>query len=185
MLSKIYKELRDKMDKTVATLKDEMATIRTGRANPAILDRVRVDYYGTPTEIRQLASISVPDPRTLMIAPWDKGALKDIEKAILKSDLGLHPSNDGKVVRLAIPELTEERRLELVKQVKKRGEEKKIVVRNFRREANELVKKEQKDGRITEDESKQGLDRVQKLTDEYVAKIDEVVQHKEEDVMQV
>jgi ribosome recycling factor len=181
VLEKIYKDLREKSDKAVVTLREEMSAIRTGRANPALLDRIKVDYYGTPTELRQMASITVPDPRSLAIQPWDKGALKDIEKAILKSDLGLTPSNDGKLIRLIMPELTQERRNDLVKQVKKKGEEKKIVVRNHRREANEHVKKEQKDGSITEDQGKHGLDRVQHLTDEYVAKIDEVVRHKEED----
>ena len=185
VLKTIYDDLKGKMDKVVAALKEEMGTIRTGRANPALLDRIRVDYYGTPTDLRSMASITVPDPRTLAITPWDKGALKEIEKAILKSDLGLTPNNDGKLIRLMIPELTQDRRNDLVKQVRKKGEEKKIQVRNLRREGNEAVKKEQKDGRVTEDEEKQGLDRVQRMTDEFVVKLDEVVRHKEEDVMQV
>jgi len=185
VLKKVYDDLKDKMDKAVSSLKDEMGTIRTGRANPALLDRIRVDYFGTPTDLRQMASITVPDPRTLAIQPWDKTALKEIEKAILKSDLGLNPNNDGKLIRLTIPELTQERRSDLVKQVKKKGEEKKIHMRNFRREANEVIKKEQKDGRLTEDDSKHGLDHVQKMTDEYIVKLDQVVKHKEDDVMQV
>jgi ribosome recycling factor len=184
-LEKTYKELKDKFDKALAALKEEMGSIRTGRANPALLDRIRIDYFGTPTDLRQVASISVPDPRTLAIQPWDKTVIKDIEKAILKSDLGLNPTNDGKLIRLTIPEPTEQRRNDLVKQVKKKGEDKKVIVRNHRREANEVVKKDQKDGTITEDQSKHGLDHVQKMTDQCVAKIDEIVKHKEEDILQV
>lgn len=184
-LDKVYKDLKDKMEKTVAGLRDEMGTIRTGRANPALLDRVKVEYYGTPTDLRALASITVPDPRTLLIAPRDKSAMKDIEKAIQRSDLGLTPNNDGKVIRLSLPELTQERRQELAKTVKKKGEDKKIILRNYRREANDQVKKDQKDGAITEDQCKKGTDQVQKILDQYIAKIDEVVKHKEEDVLSV
>lgn len=184
-LEKVYKELKDKMEKAVAALRDEMGTIRTGRANPALLDRVKVEYYGAPTDLRALASITIPDPRTLLIAPRDKGAMKDIEKAIQRSDLGLTPNNDGKVIRLSLPELTQERRQELAKTVKKKGEDKKIMMRNYRREANDQVKKDQKDGAITEDQAKKGIDQVQKLLDQYVAKVDEVVKHKEEDVLSV
>jgi ribosome recycling factor len=184
-LEKVYKDMKDKMEKALAALRDEMGTIRTGRANPALLDRVKVEYYGTPTDLRARAAITVPDPRTLLIAPRDKGAMKDIEKAIQKSDLGLTPNNDGKVIRLSLPELTQERRQDLAKSVKKKGEEKKIILRNFRREANDQVKKDQKDGALTEDQSKKGQDQVQKLLDQYIAKIDEVIKHKEEDVLSV
>lgn len=184
-LDKVYKDSQDKMEKAVASLKEEMGTIRTGRASPALLDRIKVDYYGAPTDLRALASVTVPDPRTIMIVPRDKSATKEIEKAIQKSDLGLTPNNDGKAIRLSLPELTQDRRQDLVKQVKKKGEDKKVIVRNYRREANDQIKKDQKDGKVTEDQSKQGLDKIQKLTDSYISKIDEVVKHKEEDVLSV
>jgi ribosome recycling factor len=184
-LDKVYKDIKDKMEKALLSLKDEMGTIRTGRASPALLDRIKVEYYGAPTDLRQLASVTVPDPRTIMIVPRDKSATKDIEKAIQKSDLGLTPNNDGKAIRLSLPELTQERRQDLVKQVKKKGEDKKIILRNFRREANDQVKKDQKDGAITEDQQKHGLDQVQKLLDQYISKIDEIIKHKEEDVLSV
>ena len=185
VLDDIYKELKEKMEKAVVALKDEMGGIRTGRANPAILERIKVDYYGTPTDIRQMAQITIPDPHSLALQPYDKSALKDIEKAIQKSDLGITPSNDGKLMRLTLPQLTSERRQELVKQVRKKGEDKKIVLRNHRREANETVKKEQKDGALTEDQAKHALDQVQKMTDQFIAKIDDVIRHKETDVTTV
>ena len=184
-LDKIYKDLKDKSEKALASLKEEMGTIRTGRASPAMLDRIKVDYYGAPTDLRALASVTVPDPRTIMIVPRDKSATKDIEKAIQKSDLGLTPNNDGKAIRLSLPELTQQRRQELVKTVKKKGEEKKIILRNFRREANDQVKKDQKDSAITEDQSKHAQTEIQKVLDQYIAKVDEVVKHKEEDVLSV
>lgn len=184
-LDSIYKDMQEKMEKAVASLKEEMGTIRTGRANPALLDRIKVDYYGAPTDLRALASVTVPDPRTIMIVPRDKSATKDIEKAIQKSDLGLTPNNDGKAITLKLPELTQDRRQDLVKSVKKKGEDKKIILRNYRREANEQVKKDQKDGSLTEDQSKQGQEKIQKLLDSYISKIDEVVRHKEEDVLSV
>lgn len=180
----VKKDISDKMEKTIAGLKDQLGQIRTGRANPAMLERIRVDYYGTPTPLRQISSVTVPDARTLVIQPWEKTMLSVIEKAIQKSDLGLPPNNDGKVIRLSVPELTEERRQDIVKQVRKRGEEAKVALRNARRDANEILKKAEKDG-LAEDASKKALDEIQKITDKFVSKVDEVVKHKEEDVMSI
>ena len=173
------------MQKSVDNLKEEYVTIRAGRANPHILDRLRVDYYGTPTPIQQVANVSVPEARMIQIAPWEKSLIKDIEKAILASDLGLTPANDGKVIRLVFPELTEERRKELVKDVKKKGEEAKVAIRNIRRDANDAVKKEAKANEISEDDQKQLEDKIQKLTDEYVKKIDQAIDAKSTEVMTV
>lgn len=173
-----------KMQKGIENLKRELTTVRTGRASPSLLDRVFVDYYGVPTQVNALANISAPEPRLLVIAPWDKSTLGLIEKAILKSDLGLNPTNDGKVIRLAIPQLTEERRREMVKLVKKRTEEGKVSLRNIRRDALEDLKKAEKDKAISEDDMKRGQERLQKLTDGYIAKADEVGQHKEQEVME-
>jgi len=173
------------MQKTIAALKSELATIRTGRANAALLDHVRVPYYGSEAPISQVGNISVPEPRMLVIAPWEKSILGDITKAILKSDLGLTPSSDGEVVRIVLPELTEERRKELVKQVKAAGEMAKVGVRNIRRDANEDIKKQLKDDHLSEDDSKREHDRVQKITDKFVAEIDQVIEHKESDILTV
>ena len=162
-----YTNLKERMEKSIGAFKEKLSEIRAGRANPAILNKVKIDYYGTPTPINQVGSISVPEPRTLLINPWDKSAMKDIEKAIMNSDLGLNPTNDGDVIRLNIPALTEERRIELTKQAKKASEEFKVRIRNERRDANDKLKKMQKDGEITEDELKRGQDDVQKLTDKY------------------
>ena len=175
----------EKMGKTMNNLAEEFGGIRAGRANPHVLDKLRVDYYGTPTAIQQVANVSVPEPRMIQIQPWDAGLIKDIEKAILASDLGLTPANDGKVIRLVFPELTEERRKELVKDVKKKGEETKVAIRNIRRDANDAVKKEAKANEISEDDQKQLEDKIQKLTDGYVKKIDQAIDAKSTEVMTV
>jgi ribosome recycling factor len=166
-------------------LKSELATIRTGRANAALFDHVRVSYYGSEVPLSQVGSISVPEPRMLVISPWDKSILGDVEKAILKSDLGLTPSNDGEVVRIVLPELTEERRKELVKQVKAVGEMAKVSVRNIRRDVNEDIKNKLKDDNLSEDESKREHDHVQKITDQFVAEIGQIIEHKESDILTV
>lgn len=178
-------QYEEKMKKSLANLEDEYVAIRAGRANPRILDRIQVDYYGTPSPLQSVANISVPEARMIQIQPWDASLIKDIEKAILSSDLGLTPANDGKVIRLVFPELTEERRKELVKDVKKKGEEAKVAIRNIRRDANDMVKKESKANEISEDEQKQMEDRIQKLTDQYVAKIDSAIDAKSNEVMTV
>ena len=175
----------DKMQKSLTNLEGEYTAIRAGRANPRILDRIQVDYYGTPSPLQSVANISVPEARMIQIQPWDASLIKDIEKAILSSDLGLTPANDGKVIRLVFPELTEERRKELVKDVKKKGEEAKVAIRNIRRDANDAVKKEAKANEISEDEQKQLEDKIQKLTDQYVAKIDKAIDGKSNEVMTV
>lgn len=186
-MSQIFDEIKQKvtqnMEKVISSLKDELGQIRTGRANPSLLNKIRVDYYGSPTELKHIASISVPDPKTLLIQPRDKSILTTIEKAILKSDLGLPPNNDGKVIRLKIPDLTQERREELVKQARKKGEEKKVAIRNFRRDGNEAVKKAEKDGKLPKDEAKDGLEKLQKLTDGYVDQAEEMVKNKEKDML--
>lgn len=178
-------QYEEKMKKSLANLEEEYGAIRAGRANPRILDRIQVDYYGTPTSLQGVANISVQEARMIQIQPWDAGLIKDIEKAILASDLGLTPANDGKVIRLVFPELTEERRKELVKDVKKKGEEAKVAIRNIRRDANDAVKKEAKANEISEDDQKQLEDKIQKLTDEYVKKIDQAIDAKSTEVMTV
>ena len=178
-------QYEEKMKKSLANLEEEYGAIRAGRANPRILDRMQVDYYGTPTSLQGVANISVPEARMIQIQPWDAGLIKDIEKAILASDLGLTPANDGKVIRLVFPELTEERRKELVKDVKKKGEETKVAIRNIRRDANDAVKKEAKANEISEDDQKQLEDKIQKLTDGYVKKIDQAIDAKSTEVMTV
>ena len=178
-------QYEEKMKKSLANLEEEYGAIRAGRANPRILDRIQVDYYGTPTSLQGVANISVPEARMIQIQPWDAGLIKDIEKAILASDLGLTPANDGKVIRLVFPELTEERRKELVKDVKKKGEETKVAIRNIRRDANDAVKKEAKANEISEDDQKQLEDKIQKLTDGYVKKIDQAIDAKSTEVMTV
>lgn len=180
-----YKEIEDKMTKAISVLKEELAGLRAGRANPAILDKLTVDYYGVPTPINQLGSISVPEARVIIIQPWEAKILKDIEKAIQKSDIGINPNNDGKVIRLVFPVLTEERRRELTKQVKKHGEETKIAIRSIRRDAIERFKAQKKAGEITEDDLKDAEDDVQKMTDKYIAEIDKVVEKKEKEIMEV
>ena len=166
------KEFKNRMIKTASVLSTQFDTVRAGRANAAVLDQIEVDYYGTPTPIRQIASISSPDARTLLIQPWDGSTLKLIEKAILTSELGINPQNDGRVIRLVFPQLTEERRKELAKQVMKLGEEAKVAIRNIRREANDAIKKDKKDGTMTEDEQKSAEKDIQDITDKYIKNID-------------
>lgn len=175
----------EKMDKTLGALVNEYQSIRAGRANPHVLDKIKVEYYGTPTPMQQVANISVPEPRMLQIQPWDKSLIKDIEKAINTSDLGINPSNDGSVVRLIFPELTEARRKELAKDVKKKGDAAKVAVRNIRRDTMDAIKKMQKAGDISEDELKVGEEKVQKKTDSFVAKIDKEVEKKSKEILTV
>ncbi|MEV3095660.1 ribosome recycling factor [Paenibacillus larvae] len=174
----------DRMQKAVAALQKELVSLRAGRATPALLDRVQVEYYGAMTPLNQLANINVPDPRTLLIQPWDKSSLGAIEKAILKSELGLTPTSDGTMIRLTIPLLTEERRLELVKMTKKYGEDAKVAIRNIRRDSNESIKKMEKT-EISEDESRRHQDDIQKSTDKYIAEVDKVLAAKEKEIMEV
>lgn len=185
MAKQVLTTAKEKMDKAIQSFSRELATIRAGKASPSLLDKVSVDYYGVATPIIQLAGISVPEPRLLVIQPYDKSIMKDIEKAILASDLGLTPANDGSVIRITIPPLTEERRRELVKLVKKYSEDAKVAVRNIRRDANDELKKLEKNGEITEDELRGYTDDVQKLTDEHVAKIDGITKEKEKELMEV
>ena len=176
---------QDKMDKTMEVLIADYGTIRAGRANPHVLDKIKVDYYGTPTPIQQVANISVPEARMIQIQPWESSLLKDIEKAILVADLGLNPTNDGKVIRLVFPELTEERRKDLVKEVKKKGEGAKVAVRNIRRDANDAFKKLGKGKEVSEDEVKELEENVQKLTDKYIKDIDKAIEEKSKEIMTV
>jgi ribosome recycling factor len=185
MAKQVLTTAKEKMDKAIQAFSRELATVRAGKASPSLLEKVMVDYYGVPTPIIQLAGISVPEARLLVIQPYDKSILKDIEKAILASDLGLTPSNDGSVIRITIPPLTEERRRELVKLVKKYAEEAKVAVRNIRRDANDELKKLEKNGEITEDELRSYTDDVQKITDEHIAKIDTITKEKEKEIMEV
>ena len=178
------KDLQAKMDKALDHLMSELATIRAGRANPHVLDRIRVDYYGTPTPLQSVGNISVPEPRMLQIAPWEKNMLKEIEKAILCSDVGITPTNDGNVIRLVFPELTEERRKELVKDIKKKGEEAKVAVRNVRRDGNDVFKKLSKED-VSEDEIKGLEDELQKLTDKFIKDIDKAVDEKSADILKI
>ncbi|NLH49942.1 MAG: ribosome recycling factor [Myxococcales bacterium] len=185
MIDDVYNECKSGMEKSIANLGRELMKIRTGRANPAILEGIRVDYYGTPTPINQMATVSVPEHRLIVIAPWEQPKCNDIVRAIQSSDIGLNPQSDGKVVRIAFPPLTEERRKELVKQVKKIGEEHKVAVRMERRDANEMLKALQKDGDITEDDSHKGTERIQKLHDDYIKKVDEVIARKETEILEI
>ena len=176
---------QEKMDKTINVLQDDYATIRAGRANPHVLDKIKVDYYGTPTPIQQVGNISVPEARMIMIAPWEKSLLKEIEKAINMSDLGINPTNDGTTVRLIFPELTEDRRKELVKEVKKKGEAAKVAVRNIRRDTVDAIKKMEKASEISEDDLKDGENKVQKLTDKEIEEIDKTIENKSKEIMTV
>lgn len=185
MMQDLLRDATDRMEKSIAALQKDFATLRAGRATPALLDKVLVEYYGVPTPIAQMASVSVPEARTLVIQPWDKGTVKDIEKAILKSDLGMTPISDGTVIRLPIPQMTEERRLELVKTVRKKGEDGKVAIRNIRREANDLLKELEKGSEISEDDLKRGQDEVQKLTDKQIKHIDEIMEAKEKEILEV
>ncbi|SEU28567.1 ribosome recycling factor [Lacrimispora sphenoides] len=175
----------DKMNKTLKALENDYMTIRAGRANPHVLDKIRVDYYGTPTPIQQVGNISIPEARMIVIQPWEKGLLKAIEKAILTSELGINPTNDGNVIRLVFPELTEERRKDLVKDVKKKGEASKVAIRNIRRDANDLFKKQLKSEEISEDEQAEAEDKIQKLTDKMIAQVDKMIEEKSKDLLTV
>ena len=184
-MEEVIMTYEDKMEKSLDNLYSEYTSIRAGRANPHILDKITVDYYGTPTPLQQVGNISVPEARMIVIQPWEASILKDIEKALLMSDLGLTPTNDGKMIRLVFPELTEERRKELVKDVKKKGENAKVAVRNIRRDAMDAIKKKGKEDGISEDEIKEYQDDVQKSTDKYVAKIDAAVEEKSKEILTV
>lgn len=184
-IDSVLLETEEKMEKAVAALERDFAKLRTGRASTALVDNIKADYYGTPTPISQMASVAVPDSRTITIQPWDKGGMGAVEKAILKSDLGLTPINDGKIIRISIPPLTEERRRDLVKVSRKYGEEAKVAVRNVRRDANDSLKKAEKDKEITADELKRATDEVQKLTDRHVALVDSRCAAKEKEIMDI
>ena len=179
------KDFEEKMSKSVDALLEEYATIRAGRANPHILDKIKVEYYGTPTPLQQVANVSVPEPRMIQIQPWESSLIKDIEKMILVSDLGLTPTNDGKVIRLVFPELTEERRKEIVKDIKKKGENAKVAIRNIRRDANDFFKKQNKDSLISDDEYKNIESDVQKLTDKYIGEVDSAIEVKSKEILTV
>ncbi|MBQ7706728.1 MAG: ribosome recycling factor [Lachnospiraceae bacterium] len=181
----MLKQYEEKMEKSVENLRSEYASIRAGRANPHILDKLRVDYYGTPSPLQQVANITVPEARTIIIQPWEASLIKEIEKAIITSDLGVTPNNDGKAVIINFPELTEDRRKEMVKDVKKKGEAAKVAVRNVRREANEAVKKMNKANEISEDELKDNEDKIQKMTDKFVEQIDKAIEEKSKEILTV
>ncbi|RUL55775.1 MULTISPECIES: ribosome recycling factor [Lysinibacillus] len=185
MPKQVLAQTKDKMEKSISAFSRELASIRAGRANASLLDRISVDYYGAPTPINQLAGVAVPEARLLVITPYDKSILGEIEKAIMKSDIGITPTNDGNVIRLTIPALTEERRKELVKVVKKEAEEAKVAVRNVRRDANDDLKKLEKNGEITEDDLRGFGDDIQKLTDEYIVKVDQLAKEKEKEILSV
>lgn len=185
MADERLQQFETKMNKTFANLESEFQSIRAGRANPHVLDKIKVDYYGTPTPIQQVGNVSVPEPRMLQIAPWDKSLIKPIEKAILTSDIGINPSNDGTVIRLIFPELTEERRKDLAKDVKKKGEAAKVAIRNIRRDANDTFKKMNKANELTEDDQKDLENKLQKMTDKFIADIDKAVDAKTKDIMKV
>ncbi len=185
MPNAIMDQTKERMEKAISAFSRELASIRAGRANASLLDRISVDYYGSPTPLSQMAGISVPEARLLVIQPYDKTILADIEKAIMKSDIGITPTNDGNVIRLAVPALTEERRKDLVKLVGKDAEEAKIGIRNIRRDANDDLKKKEKTGDITEDELRRFVDEIQKLTDAYIVKVDEVGKEKEKEIMDI
>lgn len=180
-----YTNLKERMEKSIGAYQEKLAEIRAGRANPAILNKIRVDYYGTPTPINQVAGVSVPEARLIVIQPWDVSVLKDIEKAILASDIGLNPNNDGKVIRLAFPELTEERRKELAKEIRKIAEEAKVAIRAIRRDGIDEAKAKQKNSEITEDELKSAETEIQKITDKYIDEIDKILADKEKEIMSV
>ncbi len=185
MQEEVKKRLADRMDKAIEILKKDLAGIRTGRASLGIFEGITVDYYGTPTPINQVATMSIPESRLITIQPWDPKMITEIERAILKSDLGLNPSNDGKIIRIAIPSLTEERRKQIIKQMHKRVEEAKIAIRNIRRDSNDEVKKLEKEKKISEDDAKKTLEEIQKLTDSYIKRTDEISAHKEKEIMEV
>ncbi|HBV98866.1 MAG: ribosome recycling factor [Peptococcaceae bacterium BICA1-7] len=185
MAKEIISEAEENMKKTLEVVKKEYASMRAGRATPALLDKVNVNYYGTPTPVSQMANITAPEARLLLIQPWDKSSLPEIEKAILKSDLGINPASDGTVIRLAIPQLTQERRQELVKVIRKKAEEGRVAVRNVRRDANDSLKAKEKKGDISEDDLRRTQDEVQKMTDKYIKEIDQITVKKEQEITQV
>ncbi len=185
MVKEIIANNEERLEKSIAALKREFGSLRAGRATPSLLDKVMIDYYGTPTPVNQVAKVSVPEPRMIMITPWDKSQMHDIEKAIMKSDLGLSPNSDGTAIRLSIPQLTQERRQELVKTVGKKAEEAKVAIRNIRRDGNDAIKKLEKVKEITEDESKKGQESVQKLVDKYIKTVDTLREAKEKEIMEV
>ena len=181
----MLKQFEEKMTKTMASLEREYQGIRAGRANPHILDKIKVDYYGTPTPLQQIGNINVPEARMLCIQPWESSMIKPIEKAILNSDIGINPSNDGKVIRLIFPELTEERRKDLVKDVKKKGEAAKVAIRNIRRDANDFLKKQNKASEISEDELKSNEEKVQKMTDKFIKEVDKAIDAKSNEILTI
>jgi ribosome recycling factor len=185
MIKETEKTMQEKMEKTLNVLKHDLSTLKAGRANPSLLDRISAEYYGSVTPLNQLANIAAPEPRVLTISPWDVKSIPVIEKAILKSDLGINPSNDGKIIRLVIPQLTEERRKDLVKVIKKYGEDSKVAIRNIRREANDHLKKLKKDGDITEDAFKKSEEDTQKTTDKYIREVDKAMESKEKEILEV
>lgn len=184
-IKEILSTAQTKMQKTIEVLRVDLASVRAGRASVSLLDKVMVEYYGTPTPVNQVASVTVPEPRMIVIQPWEKNLLKDIERAIMKSDLGLNPNSDGSVIRLNLPQLTEERRKELVKTVHIKAEDARVSIRNLRREANDSVKKAEKAKEITEDEAKKANDDIQKMTDKFIKEVDTVMEHKEKEVMEI
>ena len=185
MIDEIFEDLKDRMGKSIESLKREYSRLRTGRASISLLDGIRVSYYDTPTPLNQMASLAVPEPRLIVIQPWDKTAIEDIEKAILKSELGLTPINDGKVIRISIPPLTEERRKELVKVARKMSEENKVAIRNIRRDANEMLKDLKKEKEITEDDLYRSQEEVQKTTDQFISQVDELCATKEKEILEI
>jgi ribosome recycling factor len=185
MIEEVFADARAHMHKTLEALRRDLAALRTGRASPALLEHIRVEYYGAPTPLVQLASISVPEPRLLVVKPFDRNTVKDIERAILKSDLGLVPNSDGVLIRIPIPPLTEERRRDLVKVARKHGEEGRVAIRNIRREAKELIEELEEDGDVSEDESRRAQERLQQLTDETIAQLDRMLAAKEQEIMEV
>jgi ribosome recycling factor len=184
MSEAIRKETEERMKKSLEALRQDLQSVRTGRATPALLDGVRVDYYGSPVPLKQIATVSAPEPRLLVVQPYDKSSLGDVEKGIQKADLGLNPSNDGQIIRIPIPPLTDERRQELARKVKKTGEEYKVSIRNIRRDANEELRRLEKDKKASEDETRRGQSDIQKLTDNHIEKIDELLETKEKEIME-
>ena len=185
MIKEITSSIEDKMKKTLEAMKKDFASLRAGRATPSLLDKIMVEYYGAMSPINQVANVSVPEPRLLVIQPWDKNVISDIERAIMKSDLGLNPNSDGSLIRINIPQLTQERRNDLVKVVKKKAEDARVSIRNLRREANDELKLFEKEGDISEDDTRRGQEEVQKLTDKYVKEVDLTLEHKEKEIMEV
>jgi len=185
MIADVISDTKTRMAKAIEATKHEFSSLRTGRASPALLEQIRIDYYGTPTPINQMATITVPEPRLLVVQPWDRKMVKDIERGILKSELGLNPSSDGTHVRVPIPALTEERRKELVKVAHRHAEEGRVAIRNVRREAKEMIEQFEEDGDISEDDAKRGLDELQKLTDKYIADVEALLASKDKEIMEV